>query len=313
MHVVLVPSSLFFSESLSLSLSLSLNLSLSLSVNLSLMGADGGTIPRRDELVTVKKKAVQRDPQIELDAKWKFCALSATPLKQPVFACELGQLFNKEPLLEALLGSKEQGAPKAPVIKHIKSWKDVHELKLTPISPDKPTDFVCPVSGVAMNGHFRFVYPLACGCVVSEKALREAPSSNCLLCGKPMTKTDLIVLNPPDEELKSQREAIKARKAAKKASKAATPGDQSAGTKKVKRSATASSAPVTAAAKKPTIMKVLHGADEELAWALSDKPIAAKGDASSTLKKLFHSSKDAVEDKHTYTSRAGMTKAYKWG
>jgi hypothetical protein len=41
--------------------------------------------------------------------------------------------------------------------------------------------YQCPVAGISMNGLHRFVYPLYCGCVVSEKALREAPSSTCLI------------------------------------------------------------------------------------------------------------------------------------
>eukprot|EP00730_Choanoeca_flexa_P001705 TRINITY_DN10748_c0_g1_i4.p2 TRINITY_DN10748_c0_g1~~TRINITY_DN10748_c0_g1_i4.p2 ORF type:complete len:102 (+),score=29.81 TRINITY_DN10748_c0_g1_i4:111-416(+) len=79
----------------------------------------------------------------------------------------------------------------------------------------KRSKYMCPVAGIAMNGLHRFVYSINCGCVVSEKALRETPSSSCLVCGTPYTKEDIIVINPPFEEMKQQGEAIKARRAAK--------------------------------------------------------------------------------------------------
>ena len=75
------------------------------------MGCDGGSIPRRDEMVKLKKKAqkvvyasrirnmyvftayirIQADKDMELQARWKYCALSGEELKQPVVACELGR------------------------------------------------------------------------------------------------------------------------------------------------------------------------------------------------------------------------------
>ena len=72
------------------------------------MGCDGGSIPRRDEMVKLKKKAEkvrdtactlvktlssgpQVDKDVELQARWKYCALSAEELKPPIVACELGR------------------------------------------------------------------------------------------------------------------------------------------------------------------------------------------------------------------------------
>lgn len=40
------------------------------------MGCDGGTIPRRDELVRTKQKDEQKDVHAENAFKWKHCALS---------------------------------------------------------------------------------------------------------------------------------------------------------------------------------------------------------------------------------------------
>jgi hypothetical protein len=55
------------------------------------MGCDGGSIPRRDEMVKLKKKAEKADKDVELQARWKYCALSGEELKTPIVACELGR------------------------------------------------------------------------------------------------------------------------------------------------------------------------------------------------------------------------------
>ncbi len=77
------------------------------------------------------------------------------------------------------------------IVSHVRSLKDVVELKLT-INPSyKPMDkadayndvqvahFVCPVSGLEMSGRYRFVFLRTCGCVFAEKAMKEVPSPNC--------------------------------------------------------------------------------------------------------------------------------------
>lgn len=95
----------------------------------------------------------------------------------------VGQLFNKEPLFEALLASKEGRTDMPAIISHVKSLKDCHKLNLTSVVKEKEEDFqfACPVTNLAMNGSHKFVYFLTCGCVVSQRAMKEAPSDNCLL------------------------------------------------------------------------------------------------------------------------------------
>lgn len=48
------------------------------------MGADGGTIPKRCELVKAKKKVEKVDKATKNATKWKNCQLTQAPLK--VFA-----------------------------------------------------------------------------------------------------------------------------------------------------------------------------------------------------------------------------------
>jgi len=55
------------------------------------MGCDGGTIPKRHELVRTKKKPEEKDKDVDLAVKWQHCSYSDQPLKEPVVACELGR------------------------------------------------------------------------------------------------------------------------------------------------------------------------------------------------------------------------------
>ena len=59
------------------------------------MGCDGGTIPRRDELVKTKKRPEQKDKDSELRFRWRHCAIKQDALQKPIVTCELGRLYNK--------------------------------------------------------------------------------------------------------------------------------------------------------------------------------------------------------------------------
>ncbi|KAI0983511.1 hypothetical protein GJ496_007966 [Pomphorhynchus laevis] len=79
------------------------------------MGCDGGTIPKRDELVRTKKKNPPRDRSADRSAIWRNCAVSQLPLRAPVVGCRRGRLYNKDELIKAIL---EKRAPR-----HIKKLK----------------------------------------------------------------------------------------------------------------------------------------------------------------------------------------------
>lgn len=116
-------------------------------------------------------------------------------------ACPLGRLYNKDALLEYLLAPASAelplsatpfGADGLATAGHIRSLKDVTELKLTP-NPSATTGnssgratrageadasvgaarFICPLSQRPMNGATRFVFFEHCGNVVSEAGLKE--------------------------------------------------------------------------------------------------------------------------------------------
>lgn len=175
------------------------------------MGCDGGTIPTRGELVRTKKKPEQVSKEVDLLVKWRHCALSQEPLRTPIVACELGCLFNKESIIEFLLD--KNGVKTDSKFEYIKGLKDVKELQLTAnpaynASNDTAiagedrivSKFICPVTGLEMNGRYRFCYLLKCGCVFAERALNEIKDGICLKCGKTYASDDIIPLNGTEDD-----------------------------------------------------------------------------------------------------------------
>lgn len=211
------------------------------------MGCDGGTIPRRDELVRTKQKPEQKDKDAEAVAKWKHCAITQEELRLPIVSCELGRLYNKEAVIEHLL-SKDATSDSA---KHIRSMKDIVELKPTENPGYKRRDadkgdeyvdlrasrFICPVVGLEMNGKYRFCYLRQCGCVLSERALKEVKSEVCHKCGKPFEEDDIVILNGSDDDmavLSARMELRRAKAKAEKKSKKRATDTVEDGKKKVK-------------------------------------------------------------------------------
>ena len=211
------------------------------------MGCDGGTIPRRDEMVRMKKKPEKVDKEFELNAKWFHCAISQEELRPPIVACELGNLYNKESVLEYLL---DKSSASSDIAKHIRSLKDVKELKLAPNAAFESKDkehgssdiqisrYICPVVGIEMNGRHKFCYLWRCGCVFSERALKEIPSKVCHNCGNSFVEEDIVVLNGCEEEVTTMKKRMdERRKKAKlekklkrsKVSETATSNEESSG------------------------------------------------------------------------------------
>ncbi|CAH8496682.1 unnamed protein product [Schistosoma turkestanicum] len=171
------------------------------------MGGDGGSIPRRDDLVKPKKKQEVAEREAANMALWKHCALTQDPLRQPVVSCILGRLYNKESIINKLL-SKSSGDGFSD---HIKKLRDVKELRLTSTSCSDSQEtplFYCPVTGLEMSGVYPFVFLWSCGCVFSKKALTEVSSNLCMTCGTSFSADDIILINP---QTKSEIEAAQTR------------------------------------------------------------------------------------------------------
>lgn len=158
--------------------------------------------------------------------------MSQEPLRKPIVACALGRLYNKDTVIEKLLDK----TTKPETISHIKRLKvsfirmktfhsltlynsilhlqDIKDLKLTENPSYKREDekgdnhvdhqaapYICPISGLEMSGKFKFCLIWTCGCVLSERALKQFNEKLCLKCQKPYTDDDIVILNAADQDL----------------------------------------------------------------------------------------------------------------
>ncbi|KAF0758916.1 hypothetical protein DYB37_000930 [Aphanomyces astaci] len=161
------------------------------------MGNDGGVIAVARKYMRHGHQK-QRDEKGDQDAlrekRTTMCALTDEPLQEPIVACKLGNLFNKDRLIEKLL---DRSLPEK--FDYIRSMKDVVTCKFYPAPEAKSATensnmkratnrfrFHCPITLQLFNGAHRFVLLKKCGCVLSEKALKEVKPKDCLMCGFPI-------------------------------------------------------------------------------------------------------------------------------
>ncbi|XP_030389572.1 replication termination factor 2 [Gopherus evgoodei] len=197
------------------------------------MGCDGGTIPKRHELVKGPRKVEKIDKNAELVAQWYYCALSQEELRRPIVACELGRLYNKDAVIEFLL-DKSSDKSLVQAASYIRSIKNVTELNLADnpawkgdkgnTKGDKYDDiqcarFICPVVGLEMNGRHRFVFLRNCGCVFSERALKEIKTEVCHRCGVPFQDDDVIILNGSKDDVEVLKKRMEERRLKSKGGK----------------------------------------------------------------------------------------------
>lgn len=188
------------------------------------MGGDGGSTKRRTDHVDIhgsvmgdqtgrfkafdhnsmrqSSKKHQTDDHQSLLDRAQTCTLTQEPLEARVVCCSLGMLYNKDPLLRALLN---KNLP--PELQHIQSLKAVFEVSLHN-NPERPCGgntysvptarFMCPLAQLPMNGRYRFVAIRTTGGVVSERGLKEVGSDGtCPATGHPFNPTtDLVQLHP---------------------------------------------------------------------------------------------------------------------
>eukprot|EP00884_Botryococcus_braunii_P009402 jgi/Botrbrau1/18463/Bobra.0072s0046.1 len=195
-------------------------------------GGDGGSTGAESRSSYLEmyqdKKPDKVNPAEELRARWTTCRLSGLPLSPPCCVDELGFLFNKEAVIQALM---DKAIPKG--LAHISSLKHLTDLQLTRTSsrecarpavttarnfqPGNEAEFACPITGLEMNGKYRFVVLLGSGHVISEKAVKQCPAAVEEHIGYKFVKADLLPINGTPEEVEVLREALLERRAAAKA------------------------------------------------------------------------------------------------
>ncbi|XP_051150500.1 uncharacterized protein LOC127264937 isoform X2 [Andrographis paniculata] len=177
-------------------------------------GGDGGATgaESRDCYLNMyaEKKPDKVDPNEMRLSKCINCSLSNEPLRHPVVSDKLGNLFNKEALVEALL---KKNLPKA--FGYIKGLKDMIPVELSEIPGDKKVAdvrFQCPITGLEFNGKNKFFMIKTCGHVLSAKGFKEIKSSTCLVCHKEFVESDKMVINGSEDEVKELWEKMKEEK-----------------------------------------------------------------------------------------------------
>jgi len=142
------------------------------------------------------------------------CAISASPLEEPIVACKLGFLYNKESLLDRLL---HKTMPES--FSHIRALKDVKVCKVTREAKDaKEGAFICPVTQLDLRST-KAVINWANGFLLAQRAVDELGSKECPAGGGPF---EPIVLAPSEAELERRRGELVVKKPKKRSAAEAT-------------------------------------------------------------------------------------------
>lgn len=135
--------------------------------------------------------------QLSQEDLWSRCALSGSPLDDPVVSDYKGRLYRKEAILEWLLDKPETLRPLAG---HITGLKDIVTLIR---SKDNQGRWICEITSkdVIKESAKKFVYLAECGHVFSESALKEVSGGSksdhrCFLCDREYDPSNVIILNP---------------------------------------------------------------------------------------------------------------------
>ncbi|KAM0420412.1 hypothetical protein ACHAPT_011833 [Fusarium lateritium] len=159
------------------------------------MGNDGGSIPKRRELV---KNAARAPTVSELKATaleslahaWAHCALSGEPLDiDTVVSDWRGRLYNYEAILKGLMPSDDP-VDVTPSSLGIRSLRDVAKLKVSK-NGDK---WVCPISMKELGPAVKAVYLVPCGHVFADVAMKEIHEKACPECGEEFSQDNIVTI-----------------------------------------------------------------------------------------------------------------------
>ncbi|EEH04441.1 DUF602 domain-containing protein [Histoplasma capsulatum G186AR] len=180
------------------------------------MGNDGGSIPRRCELV----KSATRNPTTtelketlreHLEHYWSTCPLSHKQLLAPIVSDSSGTLYNKDAILKFLLPADdtEDISSKADceeILKgRVKGLRDIVEVKFEiDDGGDGKKRRVCPITRKELGPNVKSVYLVPCGHAFSEEAIREMKSDKCLQCNEGYLLQNVIPILPSQDAEKKR-------------------------------------------------------------------------------------------------------------
>ncbi|KAF2633930.1 DUF602-domain-containing protein [Macroventuria anomochaeta] len=187
------------------------------------MGNDGGSIPKRRELVKEAAKALtttQAKEQLteQQEYHWSTCPLSRKPLAAPVVSDAAGTLYNKDSVIEFLLkedGREKEEAGKVADVRseghfvelgcagdRLKGLKDVVEVRFevgkeeTKEGSGSSENWVCSITGRELGPGAKAVYIVPCGHAFAGSVVKEVAGSVCLQCNEPYAENDVIPILP---------------------------------------------------------------------------------------------------------------------
>lgn len=173
-----------------------------------------------------------------------LCQISQEELKEPIVACKLGNLYNKEAIIGALLNkSMPEHAAHIRALKDVKlciiSWAEPENKDQAPSLAGRPQDddtrqkMVCPVTRDDLeSANHKASVIWSSGAVISSKSLKMMKMKECPVSGKPFDpEKDVIPLAPDKEELQKLRQQLPPPKKRKKEAAEApideeTPGEE---------------------------------------------------------------------------------------
>ncbi|KAK4039514.1 replication termination factor 2 [Parachaetomium inaequale] len=184
------------------------------------MGNDGGSIPKRRELV---KNAARAPTVSELKATalenlshaWAHDPLTSERLDmENVVSDWRGRLYNYESVLKGLMPSGDDDDATAPALANgespeltfastgIKSLRDVVKLKFrryAPPSTKGPEVWACPVSLKELGPATRAVYLVPCGHVFADASIKQIQEDVCPECSDKFQAGDVIPILPVEK------------------------------------------------------------------------------------------------------------------
>jgi len=183
------------------------------------MGGDGGVRDNQRKFIRGCEKDSDIDDKKNIKEEQRLrsstCAQSSQPLSSHIVIDELGNLYNKDILIQSLISKTLVSS-----CNHIRGLKDVKDAIFTDNNDDNNDEkrsnntnrFICPVTRVEFNGSLPFVLIWSTGYVLSDKAIREVGIESLQSEYGPFNETDIIKLIPRDDELVQLKNDMKIRR-----------------------------------------------------------------------------------------------------
>ncbi|KAH7088346.1 Rtf2 RING-finger-domain-containing protein [Paraphoma chrysanthemicola] len=188
------------------------------------MGNDGGSIPKRRELVkeaaksltSAQLKEAQNEQQ---EYGWTTDPLTRKPLARPVVSDAAGLLYNKDSIIEYLLkpdtdrekdemrkvggvkGAEGGFAELGAFGDRVKALKDVVEVKFEVVEGQRELSargekWVCPITGTELGPGAKACYIVPCGHAFRGSVVKEVGEGKCLQCNESYAENDVIPILP---------------------------------------------------------------------------------------------------------------------